>query len=257
MIIEEIGKQKTINGVIHLTEPDKSFEDLYLQILKREKRLYSDDEVKLLPYASKQNPHKDEWALRTKSFLRFKDYLSKKKSTLNILDLGCGNGWLTAQLAKEFDHNYFCIDTNLVELEQAARVFSKDNISFFYTDITKASFPSNTFHIIIINSYLQYFPEVENLLKECFTISKSYGEVHIIDTPFYKENEIMQARNFSLKHFTSLGLPEMTKKYYHHTIKELKYFRFRYLYNPDLLKNKLTNFIFEKDSPYPWIMITR
>ena len=257
MIIEDVSKQKIINGVIHLTEPDKSFENLYLQILKREKRLYSDEEVRLLPYASEKNPHKDEWELRTKSFLRFKNYLARKESTLNILDLGCGNGWLTAQLAKEYNHNYFCVDTNLVELEQAARLFTKDNIRFFYADISKASFPTNTFHIIIINSCLQYFPEVETLLKECFTISKSYGEVHIIDTPFYKANEIMQARNYSLKHFTSLGLPDMTKKYYHHSIKELKYFRYRFLYNPALLKHKIYNFIFEKDSPYPWVIVTR
>ncbi|MDP2362993.1 MAG: class I SAM-dependent methyltransferase, partial [Ignavibacteria bacterium] len=122
MIIEEISKQKTINGVIHLSKVDQSFENLYLQVLKREKRLYGDEEVKLLPYASKINPHKDEWALRTKSFLRFKNYLSNKKSTLNILDIGCGNGWLSGQLANEYNHNYFCVDTNLVELEQGARL---------------------------------------------------------------------------------------------------------------------------------------
>ena len=246
MIIEDISKQKTINGVIHLTEPDKSLEDLYLKYLKREKRLYIDDEVKLLPYASEKNPHKDEWALKTKSFLRFKDYLSKKKSTLNILELGCGNGWLTGQLAKEFNHNYSCIDTNLVEVEQAARIFAKDNIQFFYGDITKASLPTNTFHIVIVNSTLQYFSDIDTLFKELFTVSKSYGEVHIIDTPFFKASELMQARNKSLKYFTALGLPDMSKKYHHHTTEELKYFRYQFLYNPALLKNRISNFMYKE-----------
>lgn len=35
---------------------------------EKENRIYSDDEIKLLPYASKINPHKNEWALRSKSF---------------------------------------------------------------------------------------------------------------------------------------------------------------------------------------------
>ena len=81
MIIEDISKQKSINGVIHLSEVDEHFEKLYLKLLKRDKRLYGDEEVKLLPYATKEKPHKHEWALKTKSFLRFKKYLSKKVYT--------------------------------------------------------------------------------------------------------------------------------------------------------------------------------
>ena len=131
MVIEEFKNLKTENGVIKISEVDETFERLYLQVRKKERRLYSDDEIKLLPYAYKSNPHKDEWALRTKSFLRFKKYLSRKTSKLNILDLGCGNGWFVGQLAKDFNHNYFCVDVNLTELEQAARVFTNENIHLY------------------------------------------------------------------------------------------------------------------------------
>ena len=257
MINEELKQFKAVNGVVRISEVDKTFETLYLQVRKKEKRLYSDEEVKLLPYASKRNLHKNEWALRTKSFLRFKKYLSQKKSKLNILDLGCGNGWFTGQLAKEFDHNYFCIDVNLPELEQAARIFNNDNITFIYADIAKTALPTNTFDIVILNSALQYFPNVSSLMKEIFFISKSYVEVHIIDTPFYNASEIMQARNRTQKYYLSINYPEMASKYFHHTIDEFKYLRFSSLYNPGSLKNKLSNFIFEKDSPFPWIVATR
>ncbi|RPI60287.1 MAG: hypothetical protein EHM44_10670, partial [Ignavibacteriales bacterium] len=68
MIIEEFRDLKTVNGVVRISEVDDAFEKLYLLIRKKENRIYSDDEIKLLPYASKINPHKNEWALRTKSF---------------------------------------------------------------------------------------------------------------------------------------------------------------------------------------------
>jgi len=257
MIIEEFRDLKTVNGVVRISEVDESFERLYLQVRKKENRIYSDDEIKLLPYASKINPHKNEWALRTKSFLRFKEYLSQKKSKLNILDLGCGNGWLAGQFAKDFDHNYFCVDVNLTELEQAARVFENENIKFIYSDIFATTFPANTFDIVIINSALQYFQNISALLKELFFISKTYGEVHIIDTPFYDQNELMQAKNRTLKYYTSLGFPEMAGKYFHHTLEDFRYLRYSYIYNPDSFKNKLSKFVFDQDSPFPWLLVTR
>lgn len=257
MILEEFRELKANNGVIKLSDVDESFEKLYLEVRKKEKRIYSDDELKLLPYASRINPHKSEWDLRAKSFLRFKNYLSQKKSKLNILDIGCGNGWFVGQLSKEFEHNYFCVDINLTELEQAARVFVNENIKLIYADIFTTSLPSNTFDMVIINSALQYFQNVQALFKELFFISKTYGEVHIFDTPFYNENEIMMARNRTLKHYSSVGYPAMAARYFHHTTDELKNFRLRYLYNPNSFKNKLAGFIFDPDSPFPWIVVTR
>ncbi|MBK7229879.1 MAG: class I SAM-dependent methyltransferase [Ignavibacteriales bacterium] len=257
MILEELQKQKTDNGIIYLNEIDKSFEILYQQLLKKEKRFYDNDEVKLLPYSSQRNPYKKEWQLRVRTFLRFRYYLSTKKTKLNILDVGCGNGWLIGQLAKEFDHNYFGIDTNLVELEQADKLFSSEKVIFIYGDISKATLPTDTFNIVILNSTLQYFKDVDVLLKELLTISKSYGEVHILDTPFYLANDLIRVKNNSLKHFSSIGLPEMTQKFFHHTTDELKYFRNQLLYNPNSIKNKLSNIFFEEDSPFSWIMITR
>ena len=257
MIIEELKDLTAINGVVRISEVDESFEKLYLQVRKKEKRIYSDDEIKLLPYSFKMNPHKAEWTLRAKSFLRFKNYLAKKKSKLNILDLGCGNGWLTGQLAKEFDHNYFCVDINLAELEQAARVFENENIKFIYTDIFSTIFPANTFDIVIINSALQYFSNIPLLMKELFFISKTYGEVHIIDTPFYNANELMHAKNRTLKYYTSLGYPEMVSKYFHHSLGDFKYLRYKFLYNPQSIKNKLSGFLFDQDSPFPWLVVTR
>lgn len=257
MIIDDLKKRKDSNGIIHLPDVDKSLEKIFSAYLKNSKKNYNDDEVKLLPYASQRNPHKSEWEMRIKSFLRFRDYLSKKNKGLNILDVGCGNGWLIGQLAKELDHEYFGIDIVKTELEKAARLFNRENIHFIYGDISTSSLPSDTFNIIILNSSLSYFKDLEKLLKELLFISKTYGEVHILDTPFYNNNELMYNKNKSLKYFTSIGLPEMASHYFHHTTDEFRYFRYELLFNPNTLKNKLTNYFFGKDSPFPWILVTR
>ena len=257
MIIEELNQITPVNGVLKFPKVDESFEKLYLKVRKKEKRIYSYDEIKLLPYASKRNPHKDEWALKTKSFLRFKKYLSQKKSGLNILDLGCGNGWMTGQLAKDFGHNYFCIDINLTELEQAARVFKDDNIKFIYADIFTTTLPANTFDLVIINSALQYFHNIPLLMKELFFISNPYVAIHIIDTPFYLTSELIYEKKKTLKYYHSIGFPDMANKYFHHSVDEVKYLRCNHLYNPSSMKNKFSNFIFENDSPFPWIVVTR
>ncbi|MCK7529492.1 MAG: hypothetical protein MZV64_74030 [Ignavibacteriales bacterium] len=94
------------DGIYILSEINNEFEKIYLQVRDKENRIFSDDEVKNLPFASDSNPHKKEWDLRAKSFQRFKEYLKSKKQNLNILDLGCGNGWFSGQLSKTFNHRF-------------------------------------------------------------------------------------------------------------------------------------------------------
>ena len=96
-------------------------------------------------------------------------------------------------------------------------------------------FPTSVFDIVIINSALQYFQNIPALMKELFFISKPYGEIHIIDTPFYRQQNLMQAKNRTLKYYQSLGFPEMAKNYFHHTTDELKYLRHSFLYNPNTI----------------------
>src|SRR5688572_18830814 len=76
------------------------FEKLYLQVRKAEQRLYSDDEVKSLPGIFSSHPHIEEWKQRKVSCERIIKYLDKKQKPLKILEIGCGNGWFSAQLAK-------------------------------------------------------------------------------------------------------------------------------------------------------------
>ena len=253
----ELNKFPIDEGVYLLTVVNNNFEDLYIQLRKKEQRVYSDDDVMKLPFAGDSNPHKKEWNLRTKSFLRFKEYLGKKNENLNILDLGCGNCWLCGQLSKTLNHSYYCVDVNLTELKQGKRIFKSDNLKFLYADIFTSDFPKSYFDIIILNSAVQYFSDLKKLIERLLVFLNDTGEIHIIDSPIYKVNEVSSAQQRTEQYFSSIDFLEMAKNYFHHNWIELVDFPYKILYYPNSLKNKMLRLLSFKDSPFPWICIMR
>ncbi|MGZ5220651.1 MAG: class I SAM-dependent methyltransferase, partial [Chitinophagaceae bacterium] len=136
-----------------ISEADSSsagaFEKLYIQLRKKEQRFYTDDEVRSLPWITATHPHYKEWLVRTKSCKQLIKYLDKKSNPLNILEIGCGNGWLSAQLAINISGHVVGMDINKEELVQAARVFSTiSNLKFIQGDIRAAQLEHNSFDII-------------------------------------------------------------------------------------------------------------
>jgi ubiquinone/menaquinone biosynthesis C-methylase UbiE len=245
------------NGVYIITEINNEFESVYLKVRDNEKRIYSDEELKKLPFASDINPHKQEWIKRSKSYHRFNKYLKAKRENLNILDLGCGNGWFCGQLANSFNHSFYCADVNLAELKQGRKAFDSEQLKFIYADIFTAEIPESLFDMIIINAAVQYFPDLKKLTKKLLSLINEDGEIHIIDSPFYSENEVNNARERTRAYYSSLNFPEMEERYFHHTYKELSEFNTNTLYNPASLRQKIKRLILSNDSPFPWIVIRK
>lgn len=245
------------DGVYILSEINDEFESLYLKVRKKEKRIYSDTEVDSLPFIFESSPHKNEWKLRKKSFLRFKSYLKIKNENLNILDLGCGNGWFSGNLSKDFNHDFFCTDVNLTELKQGERVFDSNKIKFIYADIFKADFPTDFFSLIILNASVQYFPDLNKLFERFFKLLTINGEIHIIDSPFYAFDEDHNAKKRTMDYYSSINFPGMARYYHHHTFQSLIGFNTKILYNPSSIKNKIRILFLIKDSPFPWIVIKK
>jgi len=257
MIIEELNNVAPIEGVIRLSEVDNSFEDLYQKVITKEKRNYSNDELRLLPFASNLNPHKAEWNLRTKSFLRFNEYLKTKNSSLNILDLGCGSGWFSAKLSSGSDHIFYCVDINLAALRTGAKIFTSPQLKFIYADLFKVKFPRSSFDIIVLNSSLQFFPDITVLMRELLYLITQDGEIHIVDTPFYKQEELALVESKTASYYKSLGIPQMKGKHFHCNYSSLSILNHTLLYDPRSIKNKLLGIIFGKDSNHPWIIIKK
>lgn len=229
--------------------------DLYLKVREKEGRLYSDEVIAKLPLFPKNHVLSNEWQARFQSARRLRKYLSLKNSSLKILDIGCGNGWLSNFLTHE-NHFVFGMDQNLFELQQAARVFSISSKSYFLkADISSAPFQKESFDIILLASAVQYFPDLSKLMKNLFNYLKPKGEIHVKDSAFYGDDELPRAMKRSEEYYASLGFPEMSKHYFHHRISELQKFSPKWLYRPNPFALRIKRIFGMVDSPFPWVMI--
>jgi SAM-dependent methyltransferase len=201
-------------------------ERLYLEVRRREGRVLSDEVAMALPSISADSPYVKEWRWRKRSFERLKKHLSAKTSgSIRILDLGCGNGWMANRLAENPRWDVSAVDLNREELEQGARLFGRENLRFYYADILANSaaqtIPTtafqNTFDVIILAASVQYFPDLETLFATLRSLLNASGEIHLIDSNFYKNETARDAaRRRTLEYYAKIGVPEMAAHYHHH-----------------------------------------
>jgi len=227
------------------------FETLYIALRREEERLYTDEEVLHLPHIAKNHALFKEWEMRKDSCTRLIHYLKKKQSSLKIWEPCCGNGWLSARLAGIPGSQVTGSDINLTELEQAKNVFSHiKNLTFQQMDCGDLVNSKQAYDIIVFASCIQYFENPVSTIRSLISSLKSGGELHILDSPFYKTKEITQARLRSSAYFNTSGFPELSKYYFHHSVDLLKAFHHSVVYKPSFFQ-RLRN----KKNPFHWILI--
>ena len=232
---------------------EKDFEELYLFVREKERRLYMDEQVAALPMIHPYHIHFEEWQIRKRSADRLFSYLQQKEKPLSILEVGCGNGWLIASLADIEDSLCTGIDVNTMELEQAKRVFDKrKNLSFFKADISSQHRLDNKYDIIIFAASIQYFASFDLVMTAALNLLTENGEIHILDSPFYTDNTIGKAKDRTKNYYQSIGCPDMAMHYHHHLHDSLNRYHHSVLYNPNSFVNK---WLYGKNF-FPWIAIT-
>lgn len=258
-IIKNISK--TEDGIVFLGENKhlETFESDYLKVREKEGRIFSDKGVKKLPRLPKSHPLHKEWLHRADTQIRFCKYLSARKENSSILDLGCGNAWFSAQMKSSLPQaNIFALDVNTLELQQAARVFSKNQITFYHGDIFQDIFEAASFDMIVLNSSLQYFSDFKLLMDRLLELLKKDGDIHLLDSPFYKTAQNQkEAKNRSRSYFSGMDVKEMIQHYHHHNFDDLKDFSNTILYNPNKTWNSIRQILGQKISLFPWICITK
>jgi len=237
-------------------QSQSAFEKNYIQLRAQEGRLYEDEVVKKLPDIDSNHPRKAEWLIRKKSAKRLARWLTASQSK-NILEVGCGNGWLLKYIQSATTSDCCGIDINETELRQAVRVSQANpKLQFIFGDIETFSFENCRIDCVILASALQYFSDPAKLLDRLLKSIIPGGSIHIVDTPFYSENNVEPAQLRSTQYFHDSGYAEVASHYHHHTWNVLKACDYSILYDPTSwttkIVRKLTN-----DSPFPWVIIKR
>lgn len=230
------------------------FVDHYLSLRQEEGRLLPDKIVGQLPSVSGDHPLRDEWSVRSRSAERMVRFLQKRK-VHRVMEIGCGNGWLTNYLCQTLAADCCGVDVNGKELEQAVRIFSREgNPTFACGDILSSAFESCKADVIVLASVIQYFPDLNMLLDVLIDRLNPGGEIHIIDSPVYADHEVDRAKKSSQEYFGLNGHAGMQEYYHHHTWRSFQRRGYAVLYDPSSAIGKIRR-MFAGASPFPWVMV--
>ena len=231
---------------------NNQFEKLYLQLREKERRIYTDEELVALPEIDGTHPHHGEWQMRKQSMQRLVTYLQKKQQPLKILEVGCGNGWLSHRLSAIPASKVIGADINFTEIQQAAGIFQHiPNLHFIYGAIDADTFEEKQFDVIVFAASIQYFPSLHGIISRAMKLLRPNGEIHILDSHFYSREELGNARDRSRLYFQVAGFPGMMDFYFHHCLDDIAHHHYSMLYDPDSLFNKFSR----NKNPFPWILI--
>lgn len=230
--------------------PLNNFEDHYVSLRAKEGRIYPDEVVKQLPFVQKDIPHYREWKLRAKSAARLLRYLENKKEPMQVLEVGCGNGWLSHMISQVPGVKVHGIDINRAELQQAKRVFANPRLEYIPGDPISAALKPGSYDQVIFAASLQYFSSLSNVIDSCTSLLKSDGEIQILDTHFYTVSEIENAKKRSVAYYSSLGVPALSSQYFHHSVDSIEKYPHKIRYRPSSWNRFL-----KTQNPFTWYSI--
>ena len=104
---------------------------------------------------------------------------------LKVLDLGCGPGFVSAELLMAFPGTELsCLDSHpglIREAESFVSEFGHENVDFRQGEAHKTGYPGQHFDFILARFAFQHFKDPKAVVNECYRILKPGGMLVIID----------------------------------------------------------------------------
>lgn len=154
-----------------------------------------------LPYRDQTERNSWQWAIRSRTY----KYIERKilpgltatrSRSLDILDLGAGNGWMSYQLAK-LGHRPIAVDlqTNAFDgLGAAVHYQLALPMLFprFQAEVDRLPFRGRQFDCAIFNASFHYSENYDRTLSEAIRCLRPGGTILIADSPCYSREECGQ-----------------------------------------------------------------
>jgi len=106
---------------------------------------------------------------------------------LRILDVGCGRGWLSLELARE-GHDVLGIDSNKEMIQTAKRTMDNDpykdergKLEFQVSDFSQWEHPSESFDLVIFSRSLHHIPLPGKALRKAHDLLRKDGQIICIE----------------------------------------------------------------------------
>lgn len=190
---------RRVNGIWRAVLPHRStyfhqFMADYQRIRSAEGRGSATAEFYLnLPYKDVSGANQRQWSIRARTFRYFEreilPTLEAGRDSLDILDLGAGNGWLSYRLALR-GHRPVAVDliTDSRDGLSAAQHFRSNlGVLFpcFQAELDNLPFADSQFDVAIFNASLHYSEDYQRTLREALRCVKAGGAIVIADTAWY------------------------------------------------------------------------
>lgn len=114
--------------------------------------------------------------------------LASLEPDMNVLDIGCGPGTITADLASLVPEGHVTgVDHAPGILEQARATAAErglDNVDFAVADVHALDYPDDTFHVVHAHQVLQHVGDPVPALREMYRVTRPGGLVAARDSDY-------------------------------------------------------------------------
>lgn len=150
-----------------------------------------------LPYRDLSGRNQQQWSIRARTYGYIEEHLLPKMEslmpTLDVLDLGAGNGWMDYRLSLR-GHRAVAVDLliNCSDgLGAASHYLERLNVLFprFQAEFARLPFCDAQFDCAIFNASFHYAEDYEQTLGEVIRCIRPGGWVVIADSPWYRNDE--------------------------------------------------------------------
>lgn len=190
------------------------------QWLKKDNRIWADEEAIEFPKTFFYNLHREEWAIKAEMASAVRNYLyHEAKSVYSVLEVGCGCGWFSNILSNFTKGSILGIDQDASQIEQATRLFSKENLAFRRGDFLQTRLRKSSFDYIIIIDSHQWLGPIEQIISRAKSLLTPGGELHILSSSL-PSNRTIQKRKDAFSQYCADKLMDSVPQHLHWSSKE-------------------------------------